>query len=632
MKKFVSFMLVLAVIISETSFSLADTSKVNEDLTNVDNDTVANEIVSDAALDVSQSETDNLVAYPVEGGNIYFDKSTGTITSCDGSVVCADIPSEINGVRVTSIEEKAFFNVYTLSSVIIPDSVINIDTNTFYCIDLTDIIVDENNEYYKSIDGVLFNKDGTRIIQYPQGKSQSEYKIPNSVIIIGDYAFSYCKNLMSIVIPDSVVNIGNNAFSDCFYLKNITIPDSVTNIGDYAFYDCDRLESVVMSNSITSIGDGIFCHCRDLKNITIPDSVKSIGKAAFRECYSLENFVIPNSVTSIGNVAFYSCNSLINIIIPNSVVSLGNNVFDNCRMLKSIIISSSVTNIGENIFNSCINLTDIIVDDNNKYYKSIDGVLFNKACTELVSYPKGKELTKYIIPDSVIRIGDYGFNSCSNLINIIIPDSVISIGKAAFLGCSFTNLLIPDSVVSIDDGAFKYCHNLKGIILPDSVIIVGMELFSSCHELTSVKLSNSITKMEACMFYNCRNLKKVIIPASVIEIDPDTFFESYAMMFVYRDSYADKWAQNQGWEVLYVDEVENDLLGDANLDGKVDAIDVACVMQKNLLDTYNMPCEYKYGSDFVRFIDVSGDGIINSQDAAMILQKSLDSTFKFNIE
>jgi len=75
-----------------------------------------------------------------------------------------------------------------------------------------------------------------------------------------------------------------------------------------------------------------------------------------------------------------------------------------------------------------------------------------------------------------------------------------------------------------------------------------------------------------------------------------------------------------------------DLLGDANLNGRIEAEDVACILQKTLLDTFKMPCENKYGSDFIVLTDVSGDGKINSQDAAMILQKALDSTFQFPVE
>ena len=109
------------------------------------------------------------------------------------------------------------------------------------CNRLTSIEVDENNVYYKGIDGNLYSKDGKILVQYAIGKTDISITIPDSVTSIGDYAFSYCTSLTSIEIPDSVTSIGDYAFSYCTSLTSVKIPNSVTSIGDYAFERCDKL-------------------------------------------------------------------------------------------------------------------------------------------------------------------------------------------------------------------------------------------------------------------------------------------------------------------------------------------------------------------------------------------------------
>jgi Leucine-rich repeat (LRR) protein len=215
--------------------------------------------------------------------------------------------------------------------VTIPDSLTSIGDAAFSnCGNLLYIDVDSNNEFYKSIDGVLFNKAGYVLIGYPAGKANSIYNVPDSVTSIGDYAFSGCSNLTSITIPDSVTSIGNYTFDVCSSLTSMTVPDSVTSIGNGAFNGCTSLTSVTIPNSVTSIGDSAFGYCSKLTSVTIPDSVTSIGYCAFYSCSSLTSVTIPNSVTSIGREAFRGCSSLISVTIPDSVTSIGVSAFYRC--------------------------------------------------------------------------------------------------------------------------------------------------------------------------------------------------------------------------------------------------------------------------------------------------------------
>ena len=170
---------------------------------------------------------------------------------------------------VTSIGNYAFFKCKNLTSVTIPNSVTSIGNYAFNrCSSLTSINVSENNKNYCSVDGVLFNKDKTQLIQYPIKKEGTSYKIPNSVTSISVYAFSECSKLTSITIPNSVTSIGSDAFSGCSGLTSITIPNTVTSIKSWTFSGCSSLTSITIPNSVTSIEPWSFPGCSSLISIT----------------------------------------------------------------------------------------------------------------------------------------------------------------------------------------------------------------------------------------------------------------------------------------------------------------------------------------------------------------------------
>ena len=299
---------------------------------------------------------------------------------------------------------------------------------------------------------------------------------------------------------------------------------SVTSIGWNAFYDCKSLVSITIPNSVTSIGTRAFEDCTSLTSITIPNSVMSIGYSAFDSCTSLTSIAIPDSVTSIGGYAFEWCTSLTSITIPDSVTSIDYGAFYYCESLTSITIPDSVTWIGENVFCGCKSLTSTDVAEANKFYSSVDGVLFNKDKTELICYPPRKVDDSYSIPNSVTSIGDSAFAGCTSLTSITIPDSVTSIGDGAFAGCtSLTSITIPDSVTSIGDSAFIGCTSLTSITIPDGVTEIAYNTFIGCTSLATITIPNSVTVINNGAFIGCTSLTNITISDSVTSIGHSAF-------------------------------------------------------------------------------------------------------------
>ena len=190
-----------------------------------------------------------------------------------GSLTSINIPD-----TVTRIGDSAFENCNSLISITIPSSVIAIGMNPF-----RGCHADLKNESKAFIyeHNVLFDRDKTAIISYRA--KEANYVIPDSVISIGEYAFSECNSLTSIIIPDSVTSIGYSTFSECKSLTNINIPDSVTSIGDFAFSGCDSLTSINIPNGVTNIGQGAFKNCGSLSPQVKSDIIQRFGGEVFYE-------------------------------------------------------------------------------------------------------------------------------------------------------------------------------------------------------------------------------------------------------------------------------------------------------------------------------------------------------------
>ena len=157
---------------------------------------------------------------------------------------CTSLTSIAIPESVRFIEDQTFYGCSKLTSVTIPGSVTNIGEGAFsYCNSLQLFVVAEDNIAYTSLDGVLFDKEMTTLIQFPGGR-EGAYTIPEGVKTIGGQAFIVAVGITSKTIPESVTTIEGSAFFGCYGLTEVIIPNSVTTIGDYAFRYCDLLETI----------------------------------------------------------------------------------------------------------------------------------------------------------------------------------------------------------------------------------------------------------------------------------------------------------------------------------------------------------------------------------------------------
>ena len=208
---------------------------------------------------------------------------------------------------VKIIEDESFRSCTHLAEIVIPSSVTKIGQRAFGgCQALKKFTVDPTNINYCDINGVLFNKEQTELLAYPNLSSKS-YTIPDTVTAISPFAFELCDNLTTVKISDGVKAIGEYAFIGCSSLESINIPRSILRINDYTFYACTSLFSIEIPENVKEIGNDAFELCSNIKHVNIANGVHKIESYAFSGCDNLKEITIPESVTSIEHEAIGFC-------------------------------------------------------------------------------------------------------------------------------------------------------------------------------------------------------------------------------------------------------------------------------------------------------------------------------------
>ena len=424
--------------------------------------------------------------YETDYDFIGFRLPNSVISIGKGAFQCYSLKHMALPNSVLHIGEYGFSYCHSLKTFTIPSSVKKIESNILYgCENLNKIIVSQDNEYYCSLDGVLYNKDCTELIFYPTKRQKSYYEVPRTVKRICKNAFFDCKTLKIISLSESVSLIEEEAFRGCDSLQDILVDDNnefyTSSEGILFNKDCSELikcpsgkqiQSYDIPFTVSIIRGHAFDNCQSIQAISISPSVTKIEGSAFKDCKSLYSLKIPSSVKVIENSVVWGCTLLqsITIFIPSIVekvnrncfckigsdlydpgeytFSIGyNNTFSNQLKYANVILEvpSSVISIdyetfsvdekyysvldhslGVLVFNSYFwLLRAVVVDEENEQFVSIDGVLFNKDCTELIIYPCKKQASSYTIPSSVRKIWKGAFLGCKSLENIYVPQSDI---------------------------------------------------------------------------------------------------------------------------------------------------------------------------------------------------------------
>ena len=487
-----------------------------------------------------------LLTNELNDGTLEISKYAGNSATCV-------IPGEINGKKVTKIGDSAFMFCTSLTSVTIPDGVTSIDEAAFLCCtSLTSVTIPDSVTSIKS--KAFFNCTSLKSVT-----------IPASVTNIGDYALGYyeiyntdsCK-WEQYKVDGFKINYVKNTYGHMYALKNgftdeaclLTneLDDGTLEITKYAGNSATCvIPSEIDGKKVTEIGDSAFKGCTELTSITIPDGVTGIGNKAFSDCTSLETVTIPASVTYVRDSAFYGCTSLKSVTIPESVTYIGGYAFAECYSLKYADIPANVSGIGLSPFCNCRSLENINTDEANKWYTTVDGVLYDKDKTELINYPAGKKDSSYVIPEGIRTIREKAFYGCLNLCELTIPDSVTEIESGAFecsslisdeygtikyvdgwvVGSGHTaNVVLKDGTRGIAFEAFSCDEIIEKVTMPDTVKYINGCAFENCTNLSEVLLSSSLENIERGAFLNCSNLADIVIPDSVISITSDAFYNT----------------------------------------------------------------------------------------------------------
>lgn len=204
--------------------------------------------------------------------------------------------------------------------------------------DLKKIIVDEDNPYYASIDGILYNKDASKLIICPPGKT--EVDVPESVSEIGEYAFTEGR-LRSINLPEGLNIIEKNAFFGCDKLESIELPPSLTSVGNYAFQGCSALQSVSIPSLLGKFLAGTFFGCHNLRTFIV-DEANEVMTAEGPCLFNKNKTVLLLYPSASGDV-----------IIPDGVKETGYNLFAYNNEIVSVTFPASIENVGQGTCRAC---------------------------------------------------------------------------------------------------------------------------------------------------------------------------------------------------------------------------------------------------------------------------------------
>ena len=340
--------------------------------------------------------------------------------------------------------------------------------------------------------------------------------------------------------------------------------------------------------------EGAFYQNYDIKSVTLPESLEVISPYAFFDCAELRSVTFGSRLDYIGKWSFVG------------------------TMLESVDLPASVRIIEPESFNHSPALKEINVSEDNRYYKSVDGVLYSEDLEYLVFVPNARRGI-FNIPEGTQNIDDSAMAGCDLFKEIVIPDSVKSIGVRAFQGCNrLKSFYLPDTVEKIYSAAFEHCENLKSVRLPSSLKEIPDSLFFGCHKLKNVKIPETVEKIGSFAFADCSCLETLDIPSSVEKIGFHVFGECPNLTLICEKySAAHKYAVEN--DIPYMLKSQDGLfaseIGDIDTDGEITSADAVKVLRA-AVGLEKLTAGQRFAAD------IDNDDDITSNDALMILRFS----------
>ncbi|MBR0303302.1 MAG: leucine-rich repeat protein, partial [Clostridia bacterium] len=426
--------------------------------------------------------------------------------------LCADLKSITIGSGVQTLGYGAFYGS-SFTEITIPENVSAIAEFALVSCDPCTLSVSPDNPYFKCLDGVIYTEDMSTLVAASRTVS-GEFVVPYGVTSISYGAFYECDGVTSVRLPSTLTHIGAVAFC-CDDLTEVHIDD----LASWCNAKIDNYTSPIAQLVFTSSQDvTLFLGDEKLTDVVIPDSVTEF-KNNFTG-FKLRSIALSENTTSINWYSFSYYDTVDYLYIPASVSSISGTSFADCPCFCAIEVS-----------------------EDNEYYSSVDGILYNKAKTEIVYVPE--KIVSATIPDTIKEIHSE-FEYCTLLESIVLPSSLRSMYSEAFRCCeSLVNVgingncdtyfasdncivekatgklvlggaacVIPSdgSVTSIGDYAFSYRTRLTEIEIPECVSLIGSNSFSGCSSLKKLRIPDSVTGISGYAFNGCSSLTDFIIP------------------------------------------------------------------------------------------------------------------------
>ncbi len=392
-------------------------------------------------------------------------------------IFCSNLKEVVLSDNLRFIEDYAFAGCNSLKTILIPRGVVSVGNLCFaYCSALQHVT------------------------------------LPLTLQEIGTGAFAYCKKLTQLRIPGSVTKIDRFAFLECSKLKNVELSEGLKSLGTGAFMFCTSLEQLILPEGLTSAGARIL-DGSSARSIYLPESLEKIEENTFLADH-LDEFLV-----AVRNPAFTSVDGVLYTKDLNEIVRWPG------AKAGVAHIPSYIKNIWDDAFSGCSQITDIVVDQDNSEYRSKDGALIANCLSELIYVPDNTA-GSIIVPKSINFFASSAFSGCASVQDIFVEENhslYVSVDGILYnkdyswlLSCPpgrQRNITIASEAVGIYERAFQNCSKLEHIVIPEGITTIKYKAFSMCSALKCIVFPSTLKKIDDYIIDCCNSLEVVVLPS-----------------------------------------------------------------------------------------------------------------------